>query len=57
VRPMLSIRATSMTDTRMGFDSMNSLHFCADAFLSEPRPTREHGRPGPPRTAAAILGT
>ena len=26
-------------------------------FLGEPRPTRENGRPGPPRTASAILGT
>ena len=33
VRPMLSIRAVSATDTRMGFDSMNSLLFGADAFL------------------------
>jgi hypothetical protein len=26
-------------------------------FLGSPRPTRENGRPGPPRTASAILGT
>jgi hypothetical protein len=30
---MLSIRAVSATDTRMGFDSMNVLHFGADTFL------------------------
>jgi hypothetical protein len=33
VRPMLSIRAASATDTRIGFDSMNVLHFGAAAFL------------------------
>ena len=27
------------------------------SFLGEPRSTRENGRPGPPRTASAILGT
>jgi IS5 family transposase len=26
-------------------------------FLGSPRPSREHGRPGPPRTASTILGT
>jgi len=26
-------------------------------FLGQPRPARENGRPGPPRTASATLGT
>jgi len=34
VRPMLSMRATSTTDTRMGFDSMIVLNFGANAFRS-----------------------
>lgn len=52
----LQIRDEHRADLHLAFLQLGGALITLRA-LSEPRPTRENGRAGPPRTAAAILGT
>jgi transposase len=52
----LKIRAEHRADIQLAFVQLGCA-LISLRFLGEPRPTRENGRPGPPRTASAILGT
>src|SRR5262249_39070994 len=52
----LKIRYEHRADIHLGFLPLGCA-LISLRFLGYPRPTRENGRPGPPRTASAILGT